>query len=185
MTVQPLSNHVFSTNKDFNKWIAQEQRRSVYILHMLSNNGCIPFCYTEMPGLSAMWYPPEIHLKPKSRDISFVHNGPLARYVKCGLRMRRQCRERCPRHRFQRKPLDSDPAMHHGTCATHVPWCVSGSLTRGGRENVPGKPGACATRNFVYLVRGPYLFLLCNRFEILHNRSSDTTKIQNYWATAK
>ena len=34
--------------------------------------------------------------------------------------------------------------MHHGTCVTHVPWCMSGSLTCGDRENVPGIPGACA-----------------------------------------
>ena len=45
--------------------------------------------------------------------------------------------------------------MHHGTCITHVPWFMSGSLTRGGGENVPGIPGACATHNFAYLVRGP------------------------------
>ena len=38
---------------------------------------------------------------------------------------------------------------------THVPWCMSGSLTSGGGENVPGIPGACATRNFTYLTRGP------------------------------
>ena len=31
-------------------------------------------------------------------------------------------------HRLQRKPLVSDPGMHHGTCVTHVPWCMSGSL---------------------------------------------------------
>ena len=43
-----------------------------------------------------------------------------------------------------RKPLASDPDIHHGTCVTHVPWCMSGSLTRGGGENVPGIPGACA-----------------------------------------
>ena len=49
-----------------------------------------------------------------------------------------------PRRRFQRKPLVSDPAMHHGTCVTHVPWCMSGSLTCGDGENVPGIPGACA-----------------------------------------
>ena len=49
-----------------------------------------------------------------------------------------------PRHRFQRKPLVSDPGMHHGTCVTHVPWCMSGSLTCGDGENVPGIPGACA-----------------------------------------
>ena len=43
--------------------------------------------------------------------------------------------------------------MHHGTCVTHVPWCMSGSLTRGGGENVPGISGAYATRNFTYLAR--------------------------------
>ena len=54
-----------------------------------------------------------------------------------------------PRHWFQRKLLVSDPSMHHDTCVTHVPWCMSGSLTRVGGENVPGIPGAgaCATRN--------------------------------------
>ena len=55
-------------------------------------------------------------------------------------------------YRFQRKPLVSDPGMHH------VPWCMSGSLTRCGGENVPGIPGACATRNFAYMVRGLYKY---------------------------
>ena len=50
-----------------------------------------------------------------------------------------------PRRRFQKKPLVSDPGMHHGTCVTHVPWCMSGSLTCGDGENVPGIPGACAS----------------------------------------
>ena len=45
--------------------------------------------------------------------------------------------------------------MHHGTCVTHVPWCMSGTLTRGGGKHVPGIPGACATDNFAYLARGP------------------------------
>ena len=49
-----------------------------------------------------------------------------------------------PRSRFQRKPLVSDPGMHHGTRVTHVPWSMSGSLTCGDGENVPGIPGACA-----------------------------------------
>ena len=57
-------------------------------------------------------------------------------------------------------PRNSDPDMHHGTCVTNVPWCMPGSLTSGflwsrWRENVPGIPGACATRNFTYLLRGP------------------------------
>ena len=70
--------------------------------------------------------------------------------------MHRECRERFPRHRLQRKSLVSDTCMHHGTCVTHVPWCMSGSLASGGGENVPGIPGACATRNFMYLIRGPW-----------------------------
>ena len=28
-------------------------------------------------------------------------------------------------------PRVSDPDMHDGTCVTHVPWCMSGSLTSG------------------------------------------------------
>ena len=35
---------------------------------------------------------------------------------------------------------------------TCVPWCMSGSLTRGGGGSIPG---ACATCKFTYLARGP------------------------------
>ena len=52
-------------------------------------------------------------------------------------------------------PRISGPDMHHGTCKTHVPWCMPVSFEVGGGANVPGIPGACATRNFTYLVRGP------------------------------
>ena len=52
--------------------------------------------------------------------------------------------------------------MHHGTYVTHVPWCMPGSLTSSflwnrSRGNVIGIPGACATRNFTYRVRGPWV----------------------------
>ena len=70
--------------------------------------------------------------------------------------MRRECRERFPRHRLQKKPIVSEPFMRHGTCAMHVPWCVSISLSRSLGENVPGISGACATRNFTYLARCPW-----------------------------
>ena len=55
----------------------------------------------------------------------------------------------------------SDPDIHHGTCLTYVPWCMVGWLTSGflwigGVKNGPGIPGACATHNFTYLVRGQY-----------------------------
>ena len=45
-----------------------------------------------------------------------------------------------PCRRLQWKPLVRDPGMHHDTCVTHVPWCMSGSLTRGGGEIVPAFP---------------------------------------------
>ena len=83
--------------------------------------------------------------------------------------MRRECRQRFPRHRFQRKLLVSGPGIHHGTCVTHVPWCMSGSLTRGGRGNIKGIPGACAIRSFAYLVRGPWS---CNSQHPCHTNES-------------
>ena len=60
------------------------------------------------------------------------------------------------RHRLQKKPLVSDPGMHRSTCVTHVTWCMSGSVTRGGGENDPGILGACATRKFSYPLRGQF-----------------------------
>ena len=50
--------------------------------------------------------------------------------------------------RLQRKLLVSDPGMHHGTCVTHVPWCMSGLLACDGGVNVPGILGACAPAIF-------------------------------------
>ena len=76
-------------------------------------------------------------------------------------------RERFPCHWLQTIPLVSDPSMHHGTCATRVPWCMSGSLTRGVGENVPGFPGACATRDFTYLVRGPCVGFTANKLHAI------------------
>ena len=89
--------------------------------------------------------------------------GLLPDTQNCGLRMRRECRKSSPWHRLQRKLLDSDPSMYHGTCVTHVPRCMSGSLTCGGGENVPGLPGACATHNFTYLARGPLFEAMVTR----------------------
>ena len=49
--------------------------------------------------------------------------------------MRRECRER-----FPPPPRFSDPDMHPGTCVTHVPWCMSGSLTSSFlKKSVAGK----------------------------------------------
>ena len=48
-------------------------------------------------------------------------HGPLVRYVK--LRV-----AHAPGTFFP-PPRASDPDMHRGTCVTHVPWCMPGSLT--------------------------------------------------------
>ena len=69
----------------------------------------------------------------------------------CGLRMRRECREHYPHHRLQRKPLVSNPSMHHGSCVTHVPWCMSASLTGSSGEHVPSIPDVCATHKMTMM----------------------------------
>ena len=52
--------------------------------------------------------------------------GPLARYVKLLV-------AHAPGMpgTFSPPPRVSDPDMHHGTCVTHVPWCMPGLLTSG------------------------------------------------------
>ena len=47
---------------------------------------------------------------------------------------------------FSPPPRVSDPDMHHGTCVTHVPWCMPGSLTSGflwSRWRGVGSPSSC------------------------------------------
>ena len=51
-----------------------------------------------------------------------------------------ECRECFPHHRLQRKPPVSDPGMHHGTCVTHMPWCMPGSLTHSVGKTFPAFP---------------------------------------------
>ena len=53
-------------------------------------------------------------------------HGPLVRYTKLQV-------AHAPGMlgTFFPPPLISDPDMHHGTCVTHVPWCMPGSLTCG------------------------------------------------------
>ena len=70
--------------------------------------------------------------------------------------MHRECRKRFPRHRGLAIP----------TCITARVWRTCRDACRdrwlavsfevGGRGSVPGIPVACETRNFTYLVRGPW-----------------------------
>ena len=80
-----------------------------------------------------------------------VTMGLLPDTENCALRMHRGYRERFPCHRMLAIP----------TCITARAWRTCPDACRvssevGGGENVPGIPGACATCNFLYLVRGPY-----------------------------
>ena len=107
-------------------------------------------------------------------------HGPLARYIKnCRLRIRRECRERFPRHRRLAIP----------TCIT-ARASLAVSFEVGGRENVHSIPGACTTRNFTYLVRCPwYETRLCriNPFTEMENQSlkqcnRDVTPVHQQWS---
>ena len=86
--------------------------------------------------------------------------GLPTRYVKLRIAHEPGMPGTFPRHQLQRSLLISNLGMHHSTCITHVPWCMSGSLTRGGRENAPGIPAACATHSISYLARGPWIYLI-------------------------
>ena len=111
-------------------------------------------------------------------------HGPLTRHMKLRVAHEPRMPATLYRHWLQRKLLVSDSGMHHGTCVTHVPWCMSGSLTRGGGENVPGIPGACATRNFTYLVRGPLVEMVFSSTESLlkHVRQNRHSNVDQWIA---
>ena len=90
-----------------------------------------------------------------------------------------------PHPRFQRKPLVSDPDMHHGTCVTHVPWCMSGSLTCGDGENVPGTPGACApailriwqeAHALIFTTQANFTYIHGSEYNLAINPNSDKSK---------
>ena len=54
------------------------------------------------------------------------HDGPLTRYVQLWV-----AHDPGMPGTFSPPPRVSDPDMHYGTCVTHVPWCMPGSLTGG------------------------------------------------------
>ena len=85
----------------------------------------------------------EISHHRRQGSASHTRNRPLTRYVKLQLQMRRECRNQV-----------SDPSMYHGMCHTCAVMHV-GIANPQWRENIRGIPGACHTRNFTYLARGP------------------------------
>ena len=67
-----------------------------------------------------------LHFHKTQMSIMDDMYGLLARYVK----LRFAHAPGMP-GTFSPTPRVRDPDMHHGTCVTHVPWCMSGSLTSG------------------------------------------------------
>ena len=67
--------------------------------------------------------------------------------------VRLECWERPPPPQMR----VSDPYMHRGTCVTHVPWCMPGSLTSGFLWNKLREKRSrhSANSSFTCLVRGP------------------------------
>ena len=67
-------------------------------------------------------------------------DGPLTRYLKLRVGHVPWMPGTFSHHRLQRKLLFNDPGMYHGTWVTHVPWCMSRSITRGGGKTFAAFP---------------------------------------------
>ena len=93
-----------------------------------------------------------------AHSLFIKENGPLARYAKL-----RVAHASGMPGTFSPPPWVSVPDMHHSMCMMHLLWCKPGSLISGFLwlvgcgENIPRFPGACPTRTYTYLVRGPCL----------------------------
>ena len=83
-----------------------------------------------------------------------VPHGPLTRYVKLRVAHTQGMPGTFSLPHHQRKPLVTDPGMHHGKCVTHVGIARKRSVIRNPYATV-----ACATRNFTHLARGPCIIM--------------------------
>ena len=100
-----------------------------------------------------------MHCKLKRLRSQYSTDGPLTGYVK--LRV-----AHAPGMPISPPPPPpppslqvNDPDMHHGTCVTHVPWCMPRSLTSGflwSRWRAKRSQHSRRMGNFTYMVRGPW-----------------------------
>ena len=123
-----------------------------WVLNIPSNIHIISLCFVLLSlCLKLMVYSCHLFIyNPYSSALPYnwCCHGPLTRYLKLRVAHAPGMQGTFSHHWPQRKPLVSDPGMHHGTCVNHVPWFMSGSLTCDDGEKVSGIPGACATDNF-------------------------------------
>ena len=88
----------------------------------------------------------------RNRHVWLLCNGPLVRYV-----ILRVAHALGMLVTFSPPLRVSNPDMHRGTCMTHVPWCMPGSLTSGFlRSRWGGKrsPHSRCMRNLQFYVTG-------------------------------
>ena len=81
-------------------------------------------------------------------------------------------------------PRVSDSDMHHGTCVTHLPWCMAGSLTGGFHWSLWREKRSRHSQhmrnicNFAYLVRGPWSY----PYVLTRPRSFDEGKFRDLYS---
>ena len=92
------------------------------------NNGLNYYLDTQHSSTIYLWNQHTwmfVPVRVKQRMNQYHLYGPRARYAKL-----RVAHASGMPGTLSPPPRVSDPDMHHGTCVTHVPWCMSGSLTR-------------------------------------------------------
>ena len=80
------------------------------------------------------WYEPKLYLSHVAEhEMHCILNSLLATgaWASCQIRKQRVVHAPGMPGTFSQPPQYSDPDMHHGTCVTHVPWCMPGSLISG------------------------------------------------------
>ena len=134
--------YVVQTRRIFNMWwiLNDGTLQHLYLQRVNTlpqyNNGHCPYG-TDRASLSIIKYHYQYHCWVKHNvwiRFIFVKHGPLARY----LNLRVAHAPGMP-GTFSPTPRVSDPDMHHGTCVTHLPRCMSGSLTSGSIWSRSGK----------------------------------------------
>ena len=100
-------------------------------------------------------------VNPSDEDILAVHTRWESPWAICQIRKIAGAHVPGMSGTFSPPPQVSAPDMHHGTCVTHVPWCISGSLTSGFLwsrrvgKTFPAFPAHAQPIIFTYLVRTP------------------------------
>ena len=111
--------------------IATYTLQKSYIVIFVLHNPDIVDCHWQPKSWLSSWQP---IWRP---DTLYWHLRPIFKWVVVTPWASCQIRKMAGAHAsgmpgtFSPSPQVDDPDMHHGTCVTHVPWCMPGSLTSG------------------------------------------------------